>query len=163
MSHSLFINGKDKVGYFLRKYQILQVNYCKIVGILLKQKILLKHVRDHLSLLFQFAWVYFQPFQEKARRRFLKSQSRRSFENSSVDSLENNCDRLLGVMLLTQIPSRILTGKTHPQIKLKWTSMDIWVDISWYIKLTLFKRILNWNEILKKTMIYLLTNLHSLW
>ena len=52
----LFINRKDnrnchKVGYFLRKLQIIRVNKkmrCKIF------RILLKHVSNHLLVLFQF-------------------------------------------------------------------------------------------------------------
>ena len=47
----LFINRKDnrnrqKVGYFLRKYQILRVNYCKIVNSW-NVRILLKNVSSH--------------------------------------------------------------------------------------------------------------------
>ena len=57
-----FINRKDnrsckKVGYFLRKQQILQVNYCKIINGFGREilRILLKRLSNHLSVLFQFA------------------------------------------------------------------------------------------------------------
>ena len=62
----LFINWKDKrnrerVGYFLRKKQISRVNYSKIINsrkVKLSGYFFRKHVRDRLSVLFQFAWLY---------------------------------------------------------------------------------------------------------
>ena len=50
---------------------------------------------------------------------------------------------------------RILTGKWYPQIKLQ-SSQKVWIWnlVSWHIKPTLYKRLLNWKKIKKKKSSY---------